>query len=54
MPHRQRLVLVWRYYDERSYEEIAAQLQIKPATARSLLRHAVAALRQNLAAASNP
>lgn len=45
LPHRQRLVLVWRYYDERSFEDIAAMLGIQPATARSLLRHAIKSLR---------
>lgn len=49
LPHRQRLVVVWRYYEDRSFEQIAAQLEIKPATARSLLRHAITALRQRLA-----
>jgi RNA polymerase sigma factor (sigma-70 family) len=48
LPHRQRLVVVWRYYDARSFEEIAEQLQVKPATVRSLLRHGIAALRQQL------
>lgn len=45
LPHRQRLVVVWRYYDNRSFEEIAEELQVKPATVRSLLRHGIAALR---------
>jgi len=49
LPHRQRLVLVWRYYEERSFEEIAADLAIQPATARSLLRHAINSLRTRLA-----
>jgi len=49
LPHRQRLVLVWRYYEERSFEQIAADLGIQPATARSLLRHAITSLRGRLA-----
>lgn len=48
LPHRQRLVLVWRYYDGRSFAEMAAELQIKEATVRSLLRHAVNALRRRM------
>jgi RNA polymerase sigma factor (sigma-70 family) len=48
LPHRQRLVVVWRYYDGRSFDEIAEQLRVKPATARSLLRHGVNALRKQL------
>jgi RNA polymerase sigma factor (sigma-70 family) len=49
LPHRQRLVLVWRYYEERSFEDIAFDLGIRPATARSLLRHAVISLRARMA-----
>ncbi|MGV3722186.1 MAG: sigma-70 family RNA polymerase sigma factor [Actinomycetota bacterium] len=48
LPHRQRLVLVWRYYEERSFEQIANELGIQPATARSLLRHAITSLRSRL------
>lgn len=48
LPHRQRLVLVWRYYEERSFAQIAADLAIQPATARSLLRHAITSLRGRL------
>jgi RNA polymerase sigma factor (sigma-70 family) len=46
LPLRQRKVVVWRYYEERSYEQIAALLNIEPATARSMLRHALNRLRQ--------
>jgi RNA polymerase sigma-70 factor (ECF subfamily) len=49
LPKRQSLVLRWRYYEERSFEDIAATLGIQPATARSLLRHAVAGLRRKFA-----
>jgi RNA polymerase sigma factor (sigma-70 family) len=48
LPHRQRLVLVWRYYDERSFEEIANDLGIQPVTARSLLRYAIKTLRTRM------
>lgn len=50
LPYRQRLVLVWRYYDGRSFAEIAEELQVKEATVRSLLRHGVNALRKRMAA----
>jgi RNA polymerase sigma factor (sigma-70 family) len=53
LPHRQRLVVVWRYYDGRSFDEIAVQLGVKPATARSLLRHAIAALRRQFGPTSS-
>ena len=36
---RQRQVVIWRYYEARSFEEIAERLSIQPATARSILRH---------------
>lgn len=48
LPNRQRLVVTWRYYEERSFEEIASQLEVKVATARSLLRHGIASLRKEL------
>jgi RNA polymerase sigma factor (sigma-70 family) len=47
---RQRHVLIWRYYDGRSFEWIAEQLDVKAATARSLLRHALKNLRIRLEA----
>jgi RNA polymerase sigma factor (sigma-70 family) len=40
LPRRQQQIVIWRYYDERSYEEIASQLSVQVPTARSLLRHA--------------
>ena len=49
LPRRQRLVLVWRYYEERAFEDIAVDLGIQPATARSLLRHAITSLRARMA-----
>ena len=54
LPARQRSVLIWRYYDERSFEEIAARLQIQPATARSLLRHGLNNLRRKIADTAEP
>jgi RNA polymerase sigma factor (sigma-70 family) len=46
IPARQRKVIIWRYYEERSYEEIAHTLGIQVATARSLLRHGLNNLRR--------
>ena len=50
LPDRQRKVLIWRYYDQKSFEEIAEVLEIQVATARSLLRHAINGLRKHMAA----
>lgn len=49
LPHRQRLVVVWRFYEERSIEQIAADLGIPPAAARSLLDQATSTLRRHQA-----
>jgi RNA polymerase sigma-70 factor (ECF subfamily) len=46
LPLRQRQVVVWFYYEGLAFEEIAQTLEIQPATARSLLRHGIARLRQ--------
>lgn len=48
---RQRAVVVGRFYEARSFEEIAADLDICPATARSLLRHGLNNLRRQFAGA---
>ncbi len=48
LPKRQRQVVIWRYYEQRAFEDIAALLQVKPATARSLLRHGINNLRQQV------
>lgn len=48
LPERQRKVVIWRYYEERSFNEIAALLGIQPATARSLLRHGLNTLRKHI------
>lgn len=50
LPKRQRQVLVWRYYDQMSFEEISGLLNIQLATARSLLRHGLTNLRRRMAA----
>lgn len=42
---RQRTVVYLRYFQARSFEDIADTLDIKPATARSLLRNGIAQLR---------
>jgi len=46
LPARQRNVVIWRYYEERSFEEIAELLGVQPTTARSLLRHGLNNLRK--------
>ncbi len=48
LPERQRRVIVMRYYEQRSFEEIAELLAIKAATARSLLRHGLNSLRKHI------
>ena len=48
LPKRQRQVVIWRYYEQRAFDDIAALLQVKPATARSLLRHGINNLRQQV------
>ena len=45
---RQRQVVIWRYYEARSFEEIADRLNIQLATARSTLRHALRNMRRKL------
>jgi RNA polymerase sigma factor (sigma-70 family) len=49
LPLRQRQVVIWRYYESRSFEEIAEMLKVRPATARSLLRHGLNNLRRQVA-----
>jgi RNA polymerase sigma factor (sigma-70 family) len=46
LPRRQRQLVVWRYYEQRSFEEIAQRLDIRVATARSILRHGLNNLRK--------
>lgn len=47
LPTRQRQVVLWRYYDHLSFDDIAVRLEVQPATVRSLLRHGINALRRN-------
>lgn len=51
LPVRQRSVLIWRYYEERSFEEIAEILAVQPGTARSLLRRGLDNLRKAIRSA---
>ncbi len=48
LPPRQRKLIVWRYYDSMSFEEIAALLNIQVSTARSILRHGLNNLRKTI------
>jgi RNA polymerase sigma factor (sigma-70 family) len=48
LPDRQRKVLLWRYYDDVPFEEIARVLCVEQSTCRSLLRHALSNLRKRL------
>ncbi len=50
LPKRQRQVLIWRYYEEQSFEDIAARLSVEVSTTRSLLRHALNNLRRAVSA----
>ncbi len=50
----QRRVVIWRYYEQRSYEEIASMLNIKEGTARAVLRNGLKNLRRRLGVASAP
>jgi len=52
LPARQRQVVIWRYYESRSFEEIAETLKVRPATARSLLRHGLNNLRRRISHSS--
>lgn len=46
LSERQRRVVIWRYYEQRSFEEIAELMGIQKATARSLLRNGLNNLRR--------
>lgn len=48
LPQRQRQVLILRYYDARSFEDIARAMNVRDATARSLLRHGLNNLRRQV------
>jgi RNA polymerase sigma-70 factor (ECF subfamily) len=45
---RQRTVVLWRLIEERTFEDIAEQLQIATTTARSQLRHGLNNLRSQI------
>jgi RNA polymerase sigma factor (sigma-70 family) len=51
VPPRQRQVVVARFYEGRSFEDIAEILGVQPATARSLLRHGLNRMRAVISAA---
>jgi RNA polymerase sigma-70 factor (ECF subfamily) len=51
LPARQRNVIFWRYFEERSFEEIAGIISVQPTTARSLLRHGLNNLRKLIGSA---
>lgn len=53
LPLRQRQVVLWRYFEHRSFEEIAELMNIKVATTRSILRHGLNNLRARLADQEN-
>ena len=46
LSERQQSVVLWRYYHDCSFDEIAQRLGIQSATARSLLRHALKTMRK--------
>ncbi len=46
LPRRQMQIVIWRYYEQRSFEDIASVLDIQASTARSLLRHGLNNLRK--------
>lgn len=47
LPHRQMLAVLHRFIMGESYEQIAAIMQCEPATVRSLVRHALPAMKKN-------
>ncbi len=49
LPDRQKRVVVWRYYEDRSFDDIAKLLGVEASTARSLLRHGLTNLRKQMA-----
>ena len=48
LPERQRQVVLWRYYEELPFEEIAGLLSIEASSVRSLLRHGLNNLRKQM------
>jgi RNA polymerase sigma factor (sigma-70 family) len=53
LPRRQRQVVILRYYEEYTFEEIGAALGVQASTARSLLRHGLNKLRTSLSSSLN-
>jgi RNA polymerase sigma factor (sigma-70 family) len=51
LPERQRKVILWRYYGDASFEQIADRMQIQQASVRSLLRYGLRALRSAISQA---
>lgn len=47
-------MVIWRYYEHRSFEDIAETLGVRVATTRSLLRHGLNSLRRAFATANLP
>ncbi len=45
---RQRQVVIWRYYEAQSFEEIALRLDVQVSTARSILRHGLYNIRRRM------
>jgi RNA polymerase sigma factor (sigma-70 family) len=48
LPRQQRVAVILRYYEDLPFEEIAAILGCRPATARSHLHRAIATLRKEM------
>lgn len=54
LPHRQRMAVVWHYFEGRAVAEIADWLETSPDRVSSLLQQAVVALREAARAAPTP
>lgn len=50
LPDRQRRLVIGRYFENRSFEDLANALSIQPSSARSLLRHGLNNMRRWFAA----
>lgn len=50
LPYRQRAALVLRYYQDATEADIAAALDVRPATVRSLVHRGLAKLRKEVPA----
>lgn len=49
LPEHEQLVVRGRFYQGRSWDELAEQLQVRPAAVRSMSRRAIGNLRQSCA-----